>query len=256
MGTCKWCNEDKKLIRAHIYPRYFYEQNGYLMGNEYPVRNPIGIYDREILCEECDRTIFGVLDQYAKDVLIDKNNIDYMIIPSKNTLDPNGDIKIWLLKGDRHKEIIRFFISILWRAHVSNRKEFANVDLGKLENVAKQAISNSSFDFSKVFAVYFYYFQELRHKVNIMPVRLKMKGINLYIMIIGNFKVYIKCDSQLYLKQLFPLLVSTETGLLLIEANLKDHIWEHELLCHMGDILHKYLHKARDAENSVHNYSL
>lgn len=62
---------------------------------------------------DCDRNVFGVFEQYAKEVLIDKKNIDYRIIPSQKQLDSNGDIKTWLLKGNRHKEIIRFFISIL-----------------------------------------------------------------------------------------------------------------------------------------------
>ena len=112
MGICKWCNEDKKLIKAHIYPRYFYEGFGYLIGkNERPVRCRQGIYDPGILCENCDRNVLGVFDQYAKDILMDNKGIYFTIFPPQKASDPNGDIKIWLLDDENgRKNIIRFFI--------------------------------------------------------------------------------------------------------------------------------------------------
>lgn len=89
-----------------------------------------------------------------------------------------------------------------------------------------------------------------------MPERLKMKGVNLYIMTIGNFKVYIKYDSQPYLKQLLPIFVSADTGLLLIESNLKEHRSEHEMLYDMRAILYKHLYKKCHVENTINNYSI
>lgn len=252
MGICKWCNEDKKLINAHIYPRYFYEKSGYLVSRkEYPERSRIGVYDPRILCDICDNHVFGVLDQYAKDVLMDNNGVHFTIFPPQKASDPNGDIKIGLLDDENgRKNIIRFFISVLWRAHVSSRNEFAKVDLGKCEKIARQAISNPNFDFSKVFAISIFYLKSLKQKTNIMPDRVRIKGINFYILTMGNYKIYIKCDSQSYLKETRPLVVSAKTNLLFVEDELQNHI-EHEILYDMAAKLSDYWSKKTKHESRV-----
>lgn len=252
MEICKWCNEHKKLIKAHIYPKYFYEQPGYMISsNERPERSPVGIYDSHILCGDCDSKIFGVLDQYAKNVLMDNKGVYFTIFSPQKASDHNGDIKIGLLDDENgRKNIIRFFISVLWRAHVSSRNEFARVDLGKFEKIARQAISNPNFDFSEVFAISIYYLKGLKQKANIMPDRVRIKGINFYILTMGNFKIYIKCDSQSYLKEIRPLVVCANTNLLFVEDELQNHI-EHKILYDLAAKLGDYLSKNTKYESRI-----
>ena len=78
--TCCYCRQDKKLIKAHIIPEGFFrrlreEQNPPMMltntAGEYPKKMPIGVYDKNILCDECEK-IFGVWDEYAQQLLTDE----------------------------------------------------------------------------------------------------------------------------------------------------------------------------------------
>lgn len=60
---CKGCGSDKKLIKAHIIPESFFAGlktpgNHLLMVSDtlkYPKRAPLGPYDKEILCHDCEQ---------------------------------------------------------------------------------------------------------------------------------------------------------------------------------------------------------
>ena len=79
--NCKGCGEDKKLIKAHIIPEAFFM--GLRFGNdevpliisgksgEHPKRSPIGEYDKNILCHDCEG-VFQKLDDYGARVLLEK----------------------------------------------------------------------------------------------------------------------------------------------------------------------------------------
>ena len=55
---CRGCNQDKKLVKAHIIPESFFrglrgeKEPAKILSNRkdfYPKKSPIGIYDTEIL---------------------------------------------------------------------------------------------------------------------------------------------------------------------------------------------------------------
>lgn len=78
--VCKLRTYDKKLVEAHIIPRRFYEplkdggQIPQIIADKagvYPKRSAIGVYDREILCEKCER-IFCPWDDYGYRFLMRK----------------------------------------------------------------------------------------------------------------------------------------------------------------------------------------
>src|SRR3954470_151131 len=72
---CRLCEQQKKLIKAHIIPEGFFRR--LREGNKAPLlvserdyvkRSPIGIYDSGILCANCDG-IFALWDDYAQQIL-------------------------------------------------------------------------------------------------------------------------------------------------------------------------------------------
>jgi hypothetical protein len=74
--TCKLCGQDKKLVKAHVIPASFFrplrsEKNSPLLitAGNYVKRAPIGVYDKTILCEACEKQ-FGIWDDYAQSLLI------------------------------------------------------------------------------------------------------------------------------------------------------------------------------------------
>lgn len=128
---CKFCDEDKPLIKAHIIPAAFFVKNGARilssLPDVYPKKSPIGVYDENILCAECDRS-FGLLDQHV----VEK------ILINEGEFHSDGEF------GLRHyidalPEIVRLFaLSMAWRAHHSTHEMFANVDLGPHEASIKR----------------------------------------------------------------------------------------------------------------------
>ena len=135
-GKCKFCGQEKKLIKAHIIPRNFYldyKNEKYLgvdsISGKFTIQQN-GAYDKNILCEDCDGKILGEFDKEGYRVLFDEV-YKHILYSDKNT-------KIYYLTSENYNyEYLRkFFISILWRASISNVKEFNDVHLGKYENLA------------------------------------------------------------------------------------------------------------------------
>ena len=134
---CKFCGKEKKLIKAHIIPRNFYlarKNDKYLCINsktgEYTYQQQGG-YDSNILCGDCDNNILGEFDKEGYRVLFgDFNKYQYVQIHPK--------YKIYQLDNSNfdYAKLRKFFISILWRASISQLEEWSNINLGGYERKA------------------------------------------------------------------------------------------------------------------------
>ena len=88
---CKMCLKDKKLINAHIIPESFWrymkpDERPFEIRSsnkgEYKERSHIGIYDKTILCGNCEQ-LFQIYDDYAQFILLpDPKKEDYISGPS------------------------------------------------------------------------------------------------------------------------------------------------------------------------------
>src|SRR5665647_2165945 len=77
--NCRLCNEKKKLLkRSHIIPDFMYkglfDENHFIAQIdliEFKRKRllPNGFYDSNILCENCDNVILGILESYASIVI-------------------------------------------------------------------------------------------------------------------------------------------------------------------------------------------
>jgi hypothetical protein len=123
------------LIEAHIVARAFardaqeaHRHNLLIsIGNVRPLR-ALGIYDPEILCGDCDGKI-GLLDKYAVTVC--------RRFPAEHIIRPDGLFEMQNVDGD---QLARFVLSVLWRASITSRPEFAKVSLGQYEADAREVI--------------------------------------------------------------------------------------------------------------------
>ena len=145
MGKCRLCLQDKKLIKAHIIPDFLY--NGMKAENDknifYEVTYDLnrkesrlkkiqtGDFDKNILCEDCDnRIIGGNYERYAKKSMYGKN-IDPKIAPiCKNYIIPNNSTEYSICKNIDYGKMKLFLLSILWKASITDRKSFKDVQLG------------------------------------------------------------------------------------------------------------------------------
>lgn len=73
---CKFCHQERKLIEAHVIPRSFFEIDlanpPRLASNKdgvFPKRSPAGMYDTQLVCEDCER-LFSPFDDYAQRLLL------------------------------------------------------------------------------------------------------------------------------------------------------------------------------------------
>ncbi len=151
-GVCRFCGEEKELIKAHIIPRNFYinyKQDKYRsvdLNTGKWEQKQCGVYDKNILCSDCDNGTFKKFDDEGYRILLQeyKNHIIKKCNNSILYCFKENDFNYLLLRN--------FFISIIWRASVSSIEDFKSVDLGKYEEYARQILLGN-LDDEKLFNV-------------------------------------------------------------------------------------------------------
>lgn len=114
--NCRYCGEDRKLIKAHAVPEAFFRvlrdggETPIIVTNtlgKYTNRSPIGVYVAEILCESCEKG-FGSVDDYGARILIQNSHKDFMRKMHEREI-------IAFESDDIDQQKIRIFtLSILW----------------------------------------------------------------------------------------------------------------------------------------------
>lgn len=86
-----------------------------------------GEFDKNILCAECDNVKLGALEKYASNVLWGKGKVSEKDVI--RVLHAKGGINSIVVSNINYKKFKLFLLSILWRAHITNRDFFKNVNL-------------------------------------------------------------------------------------------------------------------------------
>jgi hypothetical protein len=126
--------ESTEFIDAHIIPRGFARD---MMGghkhnllisraNVRPTQH--GVYDSELLCAACDGAL-GDLDNAALDVC--------RRFPDEHKIIAGDCFVLEHIDGDI---FAKFVLSVLWRASISTRPEFASTSLGPCEELARDVV--------------------------------------------------------------------------------------------------------------------
>jgi hypothetical protein len=140
------------LSKSHIIPDFMYQQlytDGHKLFHFAPkkfvegdkrINTPSsGEYESNILCTECDNKILGQYESYARPVLyggtFDKNQF-----PDFKSYITSAGIKYTYCRNLNYKKMKLFFLSILWRAGVSNRPFFHEIQLGDDEPIIRKMI--------------------------------------------------------------------------------------------------------------------
>jgi hypothetical protein len=185
------------LIKAHIIPSSF---AAYIRGDDPKVPNvqltltnsknaqpQLGDYDPSILCERCDGRL-GLLDDYAIGVTRD--------FPTKAVR--TGDFYIMPdVDGDR---LARFFLSVIWRAAVTSRPNFAEIELGPYTDTVRDVVfSGASMDANTTLQVALERFESAYFDASRMfsiPRPAKSGGLNGYGFMLGGFRAFVKIDRR------------------------------------------------------------
>lgn len=152
VGKCKFCGQDKPLIRAHVIPEAFYKElydssHSFVeveTSTKKSTRRRKGLYDPQILCRKCDSDLFGKrYDDYASKAFYGYRNKDLGIVDYHS--DKDDRVRWRVAKNVDSGRIKLFFLSLLWRADISNLPMFENVNLGSKhrEKIKKMILDNN-----------------------------------------------------------------------------------------------------------------
>ncbi|MEQ1656822.1 MAG: hypothetical protein ABL960_14105 [Nitrospira sp.] len=195
--VCRFCSQHKPLIKAHVIPEGFFRvlrgdsSIPELLSNkvgEYPKRAPIGVYDKLILCRECDG-LFSDWDNHAQKVLLQ----DF----SEETAIDGGAAKIgWKVADFDYRALKLFFVSLLWRASVSTHEFYRRVSLGPLEGELRAMIVAEEPGSPEAFAVTLARFDHPAFTGMLDPHLEQYEGVNYCRFYLSGFVAYIKIDQQ------------------------------------------------------------
>jgi hypothetical protein len=139
---CEYCSKETRLVRSHAIPEAFFrilrdeERPPILVSNTAgarPARAPIGVYDRETLCDPCERR-FSEVDAYGAEALI--NRLDEFFAP--RTL--GGQTLCFIGEGIDQGKLKMFFLAVLWRAAISRQRFYERVRLGPHQAMLRSVI--------------------------------------------------------------------------------------------------------------------
>jgi hypothetical protein len=194
---CRGCGQNKKLIKAHIIPESFFRglRNGKQIPKihsttegVHPKRAPIGVYDTEILCNDCEQ-IFQTLDEYGCQILIQKEE--------QEPLHHNGQLVGYRINDIDTARLKLFFLSILWRASISSQDFYSKVSLNQLEEKVKKLIWQNDpgcpHDFSFVLAKFE---GDGAGRTILDPHQERWSGVRYYRFYLYGTILYIKADSR------------------------------------------------------------
>ncbi len=102
-----------------------------------------GLFDKNILCAECDNHLLGKLETYVSTAIynLGNSNIRKQII-TEDIVGKDGFRSIRYHNLD-YSKVKLFFLSILWRSHISSLPFFEPVQLGiYAERIRKMLLNN------------------------------------------------------------------------------------------------------------------
>jgi len=149
---CKLCQQKKHLIKkSHILSEFLHSDlfdkhhklikfNTFdlLKGNNRFSKPSSGQYEKGILCEKCDNQILGKYETYISKVL--KNNLsdNKKIICKRITNQFN--LSFIKIKNLNYTKTNLFLLSLLWRAGISSKKEFKEINLGNYQEKIRMCL--------------------------------------------------------------------------------------------------------------------
>lgn len=220
MLKCRLCGKDGKLIKAHIIPEAFFrrarqdDKNPRLITddpNTFPKRSPIGVYDQEILCKDCEPK-FAQVDDYGVQVLLNRFHELFLPVAYENLI-------VFQAEHIDNDLLLRFLIATLWRASVSTHTFYKDISLGQFELLAKLTILNQKHPVPNQFSAILSRWvtdkeTALATKALLNPYPSAIYGVNSYRFYFGEIVADIKADKRPFPSVLHPVMLQQPTVIL------------------------------------------
>jgi hypothetical protein len=206
MGICKLCQKEKKLIDAHIVPKFMFKKMKDENHSFYDITYNLDTkqtkskktqkedYDKNILRGDCDNGIIGAIyEDYAKEALYGEN-LNIEIAPKcENFLNPDDGAEYSICKNIDYTKMKLFLLSLLWRASITDRPIFNEVNIGeKHEEIIRKMIYEKTAPSETEYPIIITSFMRTENKFENLiaqPKRIRMKnGLNGYIFLIDSLQ--------------------------------------------------------------------
>ena len=218
---CTFCGKPKKLIKAHVIPEAFFRRlregdksPSLVRQREHAKRAPIGIYDSEILCAECD-ALFAPWDDYAQTLLAPE-------LADAEVITDGRQFGGWRVRKYQYDLLKLFFISLLWRASVSRQPFYHRIKLGPFEERAKELMAANDPGRAEDFGVVLARFLEHDLALALLdPHPDTLDSVNYCRFYLGRYVAYIKTDKRPPSRQWLPLTMKPDAPLCIVARNLQ-----------------------------------
>jgi hypothetical protein len=180
---------------------------------EYPKRAPIGVYDTQILCKDCE-SIFGDWDNYAQDLLREEPKNSSPILNGSQVLG-------YEINSYNYDSLKLFFISISWRASVSAQPFYQRIHLGPYEEIAKNFIEQRDPGSENDFSVTLAKFDHPLGQTILDPHLERRNGVNYIRFYLGSYVAYIKTDKRKAPEPLLDFILKRNQPLIIIGRDLE-----------------------------------
>jgi hypothetical protein len=153
MPICQLCLLEKTLLkRSHIIPDFMYKElyneknkltvinpHLYLKGLQKPKMPSDGEYEGGLFCSDCDNKVIGAYETYFSKVVYQNNLTSEINIKATKVRNEHG-VELTNCKNISYSQYKLFLLSILWRAHISTRPFFREIDLGPHAEIIRQML--------------------------------------------------------------------------------------------------------------------
>lgn len=202
---CKLCLEEKPLVKAHIIPDFIYKNLelyepdkkgqgrvhvGIVRNNKFSYNSkglPTGIYDRDILCADCDGKIIGAYEDYAKKVL-SRYFMDLDKVSFDKVFDAELRRNYLVQRGVDYAKFKLFLLSIFWRGSVSCHGFSSEIDLGVERNeiIRKMILYGDPMEPEDFCSILWYMNDRIVHKTFLTNFKRSQEFNSSYSFVVGN----------------------------------------------------------------------
>jgi hypothetical protein len=198
--ACRFCDEARPLIKAHVIPRSFFtlvrrdaNYSVFFQAHNSQLQtgfHQAGIYDSEILCDVCEARFSGD-DTHGFEVLSKARGEENAIRDQSGTL---YGVRLPDLDYIRFKF---FILSVLWRASVSKHVFFSDINLGPHENIIRDALrERKPLDADQYAVVLLLPMGQPFKNTMLMPRQHRIGGALFYRLYFPNVIALVKVDQQ------------------------------------------------------------
>ena len=228
-SICRLCGEEKKLIKAHIFPKWIFsiikEETDYLVvlsdDGSRPKRSRIGAYDPNILCKSCDNS-FSNFENYAKEFFTSQLSV------SKSYKSGKKFVGVSTIDEFDYEKLTKFVASLLFKSSISSREGFEKISIGdKYLHQMKQILTNECFSKTDPLCFNMVRFRPTPDIPNVeksfvSPSPFRDKGIKWIMLRILDWQVRVKLDKRKAPAILEPYLMKKGRPLDILVGDYKD----------------------------------